>query len=49
MNIVFHFMKDNGILMPPSQYEANFVSSEHNQKVINKTLTVIDKFLNDQF
>ncbi len=45
----FHFMKDNGILMPPSQYEANFVSSEHNQKVINKTLTVIDKFLNDQF
>ncbi len=41
----FHVMKDNGILIPPSQYEANFVSSEHNQKVINKTLTVIDEFL----
>ena len=42
----FHFMKDNGILLPPSQYEANFVSSEHNDAIIDKTIAIFNDFLN---
>ncbi|MEC8677430.1 MAG: glutamate-1-semialdehyde 2,1-aminomutase [Candidatus Margulisiibacteriota bacterium] len=42
----FHFMKDNGILLPPSQYEANFVSSEHNDSIIDKTIAIFNDFLN---
>tara|TARA_Y100001935_G_scaffold255474_1_gene268786 strand:- start:1754 stop:3034 length:1281 start_codon:yes stop_codon:yes gene_type:complete len=41
----FHFMKDHQILIPPSQYEANFVSSEHDDAVIQKTVEVFTKFL----
>ena len=42
----FHFMKDNGVLLPPSQYEANFVSSEHNDGIIDKTIAIFNDFLN---
>lgn len=41
----FHFMKDHHILIPPSQYEANFVSSEHDDAVIQETVEVFTKFL----
>ena len=41
----FQFMKDHGILIPPSQYEANFVSCEHNDNVINQTLSVFSDFI----
>ena len=45
----FHFMKTEGIIIPPSQYEANFVSSEHNDDVIDQTLNAFEKFLNQTF
>ena len=41
----FHFMKDHGILIPPSQYEANFVSSEHNNDVVDHTIKVFEKWV----
>ncbi|MGA0242461.1 MAG: aminotransferase class III-fold pyridoxal phosphate-dependent enzyme, partial [Candidatus Marinamargulisbacteria bacterium] len=41
----FHFMKDHGVLIPPSQYEANFVSSEHTPQVIQATLDAFESFL----
>ena len=41
----FHFMKDHGILLPPSQYEANFVSSEHHNDLIDQTIDTFSKFL----
>ena len=43
-NQYFHFMKDHNILIPPSQYEANFVSSEHDDKIIQTTVDVFSKF-----
>jgi glutamate-1-semialdehyde 2,1-aminomutase len=45
----FHFMKDNGVLLPPSQYEANFVSSEHSHEVISKTIQLFETFLKDNY
>ncbi len=48
-NRYFHFLKDNHILLPPSQYEACFVSSEHNDKIINKTIKVFSEFVKDNF
>ena len=41
----FHFMKDHGVLLPPSQYEANFVSSEHNDEIIEKTVECFNLFV----
>jgi glutamate-1-semialdehyde 2,1-aminomutase len=41
----FHFMKAQGVLIPPSQYEANFVSSEHTPQVIQATLDAFESFL----
>lgn len=41
----FHFMKDHHILIPPSQYEANFVSCEHDDAIIQETVDVFTKFL----
>jgi glutamate-1-semialdehyde 2,1-aminomutase len=43
----FNYMVDHGILIPPSPYEANFVSSEHNDAVIDDTLAVIQGFIRD--
>ena len=35
----FHAMRDRGVSLPPSQYEANFVSLAHDDEVIAETLT----------
>ena len=40
--IFFHKMLNNGIYLAPSPFEAGFVSSAHNQEVINQTLKVAD-------
>ncbi|RAP24032.1 glutamate-1-semialdehyde-2,1-aminomutase [Candidatus Marinamargulisbacteria bacterium SCGC AG-343-K17] len=48
-NRYFHYMKSNNILIPPSQYEANFVSSEHNDDIISTTLKVFTHFLKTHF
>ena len=45
----FHFMKDHGILLPPSQYEANFVSSEHSDELIEKTISTFTLFLEKHY
>ncbi|MEK9726833.1 MAG: glutamate-1-semialdehyde 2,1-aminomutase [Candidatus Margulisiibacteriota bacterium] len=45
----FHFMKSNGIIIPPSQYEANFVSSEHNDEVIETTLRTFKRFIDQMY
>ena len=36
--IYFRAMLENGIYLPPSQYEAAFVSTEHTQTLIDKTV-----------
>jgi glutamate-1-semialdehyde 2,1-aminomutase len=35
----FHAMRDNGVSLPPSQYEANFVSAAHGDAAIRTTLS----------
>ena len=40
----FRHMLANGIYIPPSQFEANFLSTAHTQKQLDKTLTAIEKF-----
>lgn len=42
-SLYFNTMLENGILVPPSQFEAHFVSYAHNDKDIEKTLAAIDK------
>jgi glutamate-1-semialdehyde 2,1-aminomutase len=37
----FHFMKQAGVLLPPSQYEAWFVSAAHDDAVIDETIRAI--------
>lgn len=39
----FRQMLENGIYLPPSQFEANFLSSAHKEKHIEKTLSAINK------
>ncbi|GAH08458.1 unnamed protein product, partial [marine sediment metagenome] len=39
----FTGMLKAGIYLPPSQFEACFVSTEHRQKDFNKTITAIRK------
>jgi len=41
----FAFMLDNGIYMPPSQYEALFLSAAHDERDIEKTARAIDEAL----
>ncbi|WP_286034082.1 glutamate-1-semialdehyde 2,1-aminomutase [Fusobacterium necrogenes] len=40
--IYFNTMLENGIICPPSQFEAHFVSIAHTQEILDKTLKVID-------
>lgn len=40
----FHFLLENGVYIPPSQFEAWFVSYSINEPEIQKTLEVIKKF-----
>lgn len=39
-NRFFHLMLDNGVYLAPSAYEAGFVSSKHDDAIIQTTLTV---------
>jgi glutamate-1-semialdehyde 2,1-aminomutase len=39
----FHAMLDNGVFLPPSQYEAWFVGLAHTDEVIDKTVAAAKK------
>ena len=39
----FRHMLENGIYLPPSQFEANFLSTAHKLKHIEKTLKAVEK------
>lgn len=41
-SIYFNTLLDNGIVAPPSKYEAHFVSAAHTKEDLDKTLEVID-------
>ncbi len=41
----FNFMLDNGVLLPPSQYEANFLSLSHKKAEIDRYLELTKSFL----
>lgn len=41
-SIYFNTMLENGIIVPPSQFEANFLSIAHTEKDLDKTLEVIE-------
>ena len=40
----FRHMLNSGVYLPPSQFEANFLSTSHTQKDIEKTLSAVEKF-----
>jgi glutamate-1-semialdehyde 2,1-aminomutase len=40
----FRFLIKNGIYLPPSQFEAAFLSFEHNMSLISKTLDIIEEY-----
>lgn len=42
-SIYFNTMLENGIVIPPSQFEAHFVSAAHTYEDLDKTLEIIDK------
>lgn len=42
-SIYFNTLLDNGIVAPPSKYEAHFVSTAHTIEDLNKTIEVIEK------
>jgi glutamate-1-semialdehyde 2,1-aminomutase len=44
-NRFFHFMLDQGIYMPPSQFEAAFISVAHTEADIDRTIEVATKAL----
>jgi glutamate-1-semialdehyde 2,1-aminomutase len=39
----FNHMLESGIYLPPSQFEANFLSTAHTQRDFEKTVTAIRK------
>ncbi|MBC7784493.1 MAG: glutamate-1-semialdehyde 2,1-aminomutase [Burkholderiales bacterium] len=41
----FHAMLDNGIFLPPSQFEAWFVSTAHDEEAIDATIAAVEKSL----
>ena len=41
-SIYFNTMLENGIVVPPSQFEAHFLSIAHTKKELDKTLEVIE-------
>ena len=43
--IFFHRMVENGVYLPPSQYEAWFISTAHTEKNIKSTLEAVDRSL----
>lgn len=42
-SIYFNTMLENGVVVPPSQFEAHFLSMAHKQKDLDKTLEIIEK------
>lgn len=42
-SIYFNTMLENGIICPPSQFEAHFISLAHTQEDLDKIITIIDK------
>jgi len=40
----FRHMLNSGIYLPPSQFEANFLSTAHTQNHLDQTLTAVDKW-----
>lgn len=41
-SIYFNTLLDNGVIIPPSKYEAYFISTAHTQDDLNKTLEIIE-------
>ncbi|MBU0518180.1 aspartate aminotransferase family protein, partial [bacterium] len=41
----FHNMLNNGVYLPPSPYEAWFISSEHDDDTIAKTCQIVENSL----
>ena len=41
----FRFMLDNGVLLPPSQYEANFISAKHTDEDLDRYADLLRTFL----
>ena len=41
-SIYFNTMLDNGIVVPPSQFEAHFLSIAHTKKELDRTLEVME-------
>jgi glutamate-1-semialdehyde 2,1-aminomutase len=39
----YHLMLDHGVYLAPSAYEAGFVSSAHNEALIDKSITAAEK------
>jgi len=44
-SVYFHEMMDNGIFIPPSQFECNFLSSSHTDEDLEKLILVIESSL----
>lgn len=45
----FRYLIERGIYLPPSQFEAAFLSFEHNMSLISKTLDIIEDFFKNNF
>jgi glutamate-1-semialdehyde 2,1-aminomutase len=43
----FHQMLKQGIYLPPSQFEANFISAAHSEEDIKKTIAANKKALQE--
>jgi len=43
----FRFMLDNGVLLPPSQYEANFISAKHTDEDLDRYADLLRTFLKE--
>ncbi len=41
----FKFMLENGVLLPPSQYEANFLSLKHTEEDLNLYIDLLKEFI----
>ena len=43
-NAFFHHMLENGVYLPPSQFEAGFVSAAHDEEAVDATVQAIRSF-----
>jgi glutamate-1-semialdehyde 2,1-aminomutase len=46
-NKLFHYMLQNGIYLPPSAYESWFLNNALSYADLDKTITVLDQFLQE--